>query len=273
MIQNGLKPIALDLRDYSAARTFGSVAPHTFAENYSVDTGKTMADQNADGLFQGCTGYTQTDNLVDEMGSILKASYTYFKTCMMEGHGYNQGCDIRTSLKSTQVYGVQELAETTDQEAEKHRGGKYFNVYNDGGLDWFDSVRSAVFINQKGASCGSPWFPIWEQVGSDGIILMPPLNQIQSPDSLPWHNYSCKGWKTINGVPYLMIKSWQGVNYGAKGWCYMSREVANKVFEIRGSGIFMQAHANTEDIQTIKVSILEQAITFLLMIIGLKRLN
>lgn len=271
-IRNGLAPITLDKRDYSYNLSFGGVHP-VFTSDYSVDFGKTMWDQNHDGFPYGCSGYTQSDNLIDEYQTIFKPEYTYKKTCFMEGHEPNTGCQLRTSFDSTRVYGVQALAETTDQEAEKHRGGSYYNIYDDGGLDWFDSIRVAIQKEAKGASVGTPWFPEFELLGQTGILSMPALNEIQNPQNLSWHNFSCKGWKTINGVPYLMIKSWQGLNYGDKGWCYMSRSICNAILEIRGSGAFIQTHSVPEDKQTIVLTLWDYVMIFWNRLQGLQHLN
>jgi hypothetical protein len=278
-IRHGTSPTSLDKRDYSYHGTFrkyGAVGAPVFADIFSVDIGKTMQDQNAEGFPFGCTGYTQSDNKGDEDDSIYRPDYTYLKTCQMEGHPPDQGCDIRASLKSTVVYGTQRIDETTDQEAEQHRGGPIFNVYDDGGLDWFDGIRIAVSGRGKGASMGTPWFPSWEHLGADGIVPMPTEDELYKastdPDSLAWHNYSCKGWTTISGKPYLRIKSWQGKNYGDHGWCYMSRELVNKIIEIRGSVVFIQGHPDG-NINTIKLGILEQILVFLYRILGIKRLN
>lgn len=271
MIQNGARPTELDPRDQSFHGTFGALPTYNLPEEFNVDAGKTMPDQNADGYPFGCTGYTQSDNAIDRDGNIYKPSYTYLKTCFMEGHQPNQGCDMRASLKSTRVYGLQKETETTDMEAEQHRGGQYFNVYDDGGLDWFDAIRSSVYSQKHAVSCGSPWFSEWAlpQVG----ILPSVFTYDGIPNHYAWHNYAIKGWKVINGTTYLLVKPWQGKNYGDNGWVYMSRYVANKVFEIRGAVIYTQASAKPEDIAMIKLDIWEYIMIFLNRIAGLKRLN
>jgi len=270
----GTFPVELDTRDYSYNRTFGTTKP-LFPDNYNVDIGKTMPDQNADGYFNGCTGYTQADNLGDELDSITKPPFTYERTCFMEGHDTTQPCSIRTSLKSTRVYGVQMLHEATEQEAAQHKGGPYFNVYDDTNLDWFDDIRAAILKEGKGASLGLPWF--WPHVSSHGIMPTPTLLELDmarySPFDIPWHNVACKGWKTIGGQPYLILKPWRGPNYGDKGFIYMSRDLTNTLMKIRGSAAFIQTHAKPEDIRTLKLDILETILVYLNRILGLTRLN
>ncbi len=112
MIQTGVR-CNPDHRDYSHTKTFGSIT--SFPEEFNTDLGVTNPNQNAEGLPFGCTGYTQAEVCSDQDGTIYKPSYTYLKTQMMEGTtGQNIGCDIRDSLKSTNVYGVQALNENND---------------------------------------------------------------------------------------------------------------------------------------------------------------
>ena len=276
----GLYPIPFDKRDASYAGTFrgfGQAKVIPFSDNFTVDLKLDIPDQNTTGYFFSCTGHTQTNNLQDEMGVKLDPIFTYKKTCIMEGHEPDQGCQIRPSLKSTRVYGVRKENDDPNIEVTLHKGGKYFNVYDDGGLPWFDAIRDAIRREKKGVSCGTPWFPTWNTVASHGVLPMPTGLELETarkrPNSLLWHNYSCKGWKTINGKPYLRIKPWLGKNYGDDGWLYMSREVANEVFELRGSGVFIQSYAKPEDIVQIKIDILQTVINYLYRIIGLQRLN
>lgn len=271
MIQHGTRPSRLDKRDNSFQRTFGGLPVALANQDYTLDIGKTMPDQNADGYPFGCTGYCQADISTTEDGDIYKPSYTYAKTCYIENHPQDQGCDIRNSLKSTQVYGLQRPDETTDIEAEDHRRGQYFNVYCDGGYDWFDSFRSALRTNKRPISVGSIWFGEYEQIGQDGKL--PTLFVYDgNPNNYSWHNFAIVGEKIIEGVPYLIAKSWQGRNYGDGGFCYFPRETMNAAMEIRGAVAFTFAKAKPEDINPIKLSIYEVVLLFLYRIIGLTRL-
>lgn len=270
-MRSGARPTALDTRDRSYHRSFGTTLPKKFPQYFSVDLGKTMPDQNADGLPFGCTGYTQSDNGGNEDAAIYKPEYLYQKTCLIENHPTDQGCDIRSSLKAAKVYGLQGLAETTDQEAETHRRGPYYNIYDDGGMDWFDSIRTALMDHKVGISAGTPWFPEWEYP-QNGIVTQ---NFVYdgNPDHYNWHNWAIVGFKDIDGWPHLVGKSWQGPGYGDKGFHYLDRATTNKVLEIRGSVTFFTTKATPNDVYTIKVSILETVLDFLYRILGLTRLN
>lgn len=278
MIRSGAKPTPLDKRDRSFHLSYGAL-PSVFEESFNVDVGLSMPNQDEEGLPFGCTGETQTDNQADEDILLYDAGYTYGRTCFIEGHPETSGCDVRTSLKSTQVYGFRKKGDAVTVLPEPRKGGGYYNIYDDGGLCWFDGIRSAIKKEKKGVSIGSPWFPSWGygRIASDGIMWMPTFSELEgvknNPYAVSWHNYACKGWVTIKGVPYLKIKSWQGKLIGDGGWLYMSREVANTVLEIKGSVVFIQTKSKPGDIITIKLSTLEVLISYLYRLIGLMRLN
>jgi len=267
-MQSGLKRVLADKRDLSFHRSFGSVPAPLPLLDYSYDDGKTMPDQNADGLPYGCTGYSQADIAGNEDNSIYKPFYTYQKTCYIEGHPTDQGCDIRNSLKVGQVYGVQRLDETTEEEAKTHGRGKYYSVDKLDGLDWFDSFRTALRNGKRSISVGTIWFPEWHMTGQDGILTSLFVYN-GNPNAYPWHNYAIVGEKTINGTPYLIAKTWQGRNFGDSGWCYLSSETFNKAFDIYGTCGFTQPAFSPQDTFTIKITILQFVIMYIGRIIGL----
>jgi len=268
--KNGTGPSKLDPRDYSFHKTFahyGAASPVNLPlDEYNFDSGLDMPDQNADGFPNGCTGYTQSNIAEDEDKASYDPSYTYLHTCVMEGHDYTQGCDIRTSAKCGQVNGMQVKGDTDLNNATKHRRGAYFSVDQAYQRDWFDSFRIAL-RNGKPISCGTPWFPEWERMGTDGIL--PDFTYDGNPNDVAWHNFAIKGETTINGLPYLRIKSWQGSNYGQNGWCFMSRDVFNKAFDINGTIALVQAEALPQDTVTIQLTLLQWALVLMGRYLGL----
>lgn len=258
MIRHGTKPIKKDPRDYSFHRTFGAVSsPLVFPDEYTCDAGLTMPDQNADGYPYGCTGYATTDLCQDEDGIQYYAPFTYWKTCDMEGHDYTTGCQIRNSLDSARVFGVLPYGFSADTFALEHRRGAYFNVDKVDGLDWFDSLRSALYLNRaekRAISIGTPWFPSFERpsaFGQKGII------PLESADvsKLPWHNWAIKGWITLGGTPYLVAKTWQGRGYGDNGYAYFSRAIINTLMAIPFTGAFTVRQFKPEDVQSVQSSV------------------
>ena len=296
MIRHGTRPAKLDRRDYSFHRTFGTVSPLQFPPEYSCDAGLTMPDQNADGNPFECTAYTSCDLGTDQDGIVYAPEYTYMKTLYIQGlPSTQQGSDVKFALKSAKIYGLlpkenmpSELVGkgenyTADQGhwpvdvdtiagKMEHRKGRYFNVYDDGGMDWFDSFRSALWLNKddkRGISIGTPWFHEWA-TPQNGVVTS---NFIYdgNPMNYAWHNWAIKGWKVIDGKIYLMGKPWQGKNYGDNGWCYFSRETIHKVMEIRGSIAYTLADAELKDIQSIQLGMLETVLVYLYRILGLIR--
>lgn len=295
-MKSGTRPQELDERDFSFAQTFGAITPIQLPSEYSVDNGITMPDQNADGNPYSCTAYTTTDLGTDQDGIVYEPKYTYMKTLYLQGlPPETNGSDIRPALKSAKIYGLLPKESVPENIKEKdedytanqanwnveldkiaglleHRKSGYFNIYEDGGQDWFDSFRSALYLNRndkRGISVGTPWFNEWTspQAGvlTDSFVY-------NGANLHSWHNWAIKGWTSINGTPYLIGKPWLGKNWGANGFCYVSRETINKVMEIRGSIAFTLKDATPEDIRPIQLGIIETILHYLYRMLGLVRL-
>lgn len=263
MIKQGVKPIKKDHRDYSFHRTFGN-QPQVFADSLNLDPGLTMPDQNADGLPYGCTGYAQAELCTDEDKIIYYPKFQYDKTLLMEGitpsdqNFEKGGCDVRDSLNSTIVYGLQAVGETGDQ-ALNHRRGAYYNVDLAQGLDWFDSIRNCLVLNQRTVSIATPWYIAFESP-YNGIIKAP---NTYDTTFATWHNWKVCGWKTISGSPYLIGKSWQGKNYGDAGYCYFPRDVINQTMLINGSGAFTLTPYTNQMAQRVILTIWQTVASYL----------
>jgi hypothetical protein len=236
-MKNGTLPHKKDKRNYSFTRTFGSIAPIGLPDEYNCDAGLAMPDQNADGYPEGCTGYTQASLCEDEDNQVYDPSFTYNKTLFIANLPPDSPCAVQDSLKSLVVYGVGKKGET-DAQAEVRRRGQYYQVQPATGLDWFDSIRSTLYVNRitkRSISVGTPWFFQWHFVPK-GILADFSYAGIE-----PWHNWKISGWKSIQGVPYLIAKTWQGPQFGDQGWCYISRETFNRCMAIPGTVAFTVA--------------------------------
>lgn len=308
-MKSGTKPATLDPRDYSFHRTFGTANPLSLPTEYCVDARLTMPDQVAEGNPFSCTAYTTCDLATDQDGKQYAPEYTYMKTLFMQGlPPTTNGSDIRPALRSATVYGLlpkqympaEVLGKgedftaaqgnwptAVDQVAGKleNSQGQYFNVWDDGGLDWFQGFQSALWLNRhdkRGISVGTPWFREWqkENVAPSGI-LTESFVYSGRPETVGWHNWACKGWARHNtkgelinpdtGELYLMVKAWMGSSVGDNGWVYMDRPTVNRVMEIAGSVAYTQANADKKDIFTIKLARIEQALIFLWRLVGMKR--
>jgi len=243
---------------------------------YNFDAGLTMPNQMADGRPYGCTGYTQTDCKTDQDKTLYNAGYTYEKTSYMEGHPADQGCDIRTSVKSLRVYGALPTTSKGDTsyldiEAAKHKSGQSFNVDKAQGRDWFDSFRIALRRQKEqgtndSISVGTIWAFGWS---ADGVIDTKDFIYSGRPFDYLWHNYKVCGEKTINGEPMLIIKAWLGKEVGDHGWLYIGRENWNKIFDIYGTIGLITAEAGPNDIYTIKLDMLQTVLVYLNRMLGL----
>lgn len=264
MISHGVNRVSLDRRDYALHRSIGTVAapqPMPLRE-YSYDLGKTMPNQLEDGYPYGCTGYTQAEIAGDEDKSIYKPAYTYEKTCMVEGHPMDRGCDIRISLKVGKVYGVQRIDEHTEQEAETHRRGNFFSVDKAQGMDWFDSFRAALRLTKCPISTVTIWFPEWLNPDEKGR-LSAFFAYDGRPDDYNWHNYKISGEKTIDGQPHLEVKAWTG------RWVYIGRQAFNRAFDIYGTAGFTQSSMLPGDILTIRLTMIEFILYYVRRVLGL----
>ena len=263
-MKSGVNPVKLDHRDYSFGRTFGAVSPETFGDSLNTDLGLTMPNQDADGFPYGCTSYTQTDISTDEQHVIFLPRFTYDQTMMMMGilpgdPDYEKvGCDLRDSLNSTIVYGMQPQGQPAGVSL-NYRNGAYFNVDLVQGLDWFDSIRSCIDQNRRSVSMATPWFSTFE-TPQNGVIRAPNSYDVSNAS---FHNWKCCGWKTINGVAYLVGKSWQGSTYGDMGYCYFPREVINSLMSLSGSAAFTVIPYSNQNAQTVILTLWQTIISYL----------
>lgn len=252
MIVNGTKPLK-KLPRKQFHRVFGSTAPDNIPD-FNVDAGLTMPDQNVDGAPTECTGYMSSDIMTDITKIVQCPDFMYAATLYLEGVGpTTEGADFHVALQALVALGSLPInlanlsalkqgelfvanwtnwADVLKTAARKNVQNGTLNLLGNG--DPFDSIMSAVYTSKLAGSLGSIWYEEWNNVGPDGILPMPA--NIEGTTYSPWHNYAAKGKKTISTTKYIPLKSWQGTAIGDKGWLYMSREVANAVFAVQGTG-------------------------------------
>lgn len=231
----GAKPTRHDHRDFDflKSKKFGGLYPE-FPENYSTEAGlwNPSQDEGCD-LFTppvppmpyGCTDYAQTDLLIDEDRKL----YNPMDLENTTHANANGGSDLRTSFKA-----VVKLHPDHPQ---------FFNIKPSGVLDWTDALRIAMVLGKlenRAVSVGSPWFPEF-MVAPQGIIPEPDWSLTIKGTTLSritWHDWNVKGWKTMNGEVYLIMKPWIGTQWGDNGFGYISRPVFNKLMSIGGTVAF-----------------------------------
>lgn len=257
MIKHGLKPIRLRRTDFSWHRTFGAFSASSLPENYDADAHLTMPDQNAEGLPLGCTGETTTDICTDEDFEIYDPKDLFDNT---PPNDPTVGRDIRDALKVAITRGPRKKDGTFGD-----KRTAYFNVESKGVLDFFDACRVVLWataMEKRSISIGTPWYPDWSSgiLGKDGIMSMPKNLNTQG---LPWHNWKISGWVTIDNIPYLLCKSWQGTGYGVNGIARISRDVINKVMKIYGTGAFTLSKVAKGQVYTMSWGMLEMIVDFI----------
>lgn len=248
-MNSGTKPTRLSHKDFDYHQTFGTVVPPSFPDEYLTDAGLDMPDQNAEGLPFGCTDVTQAELCIDETLEVVSPLILEAITHANALGGF----DIRSSLDAAMKLGW---------------FGAYFNIRHPQ-LDAFDSIRLAILSGapeKRSVSIGTPWYTIFHQVGTDGVIQAP---NTYDPTGLPWHNYKICGWKQINGQPMLIGKSWQGVSYGDRGFHYISRPILNSMMTVSGTVAFTATQVTPPNIQTVDLSYLQWLLSYLRTLVGI----
>lgn len=242
-IKQGTKPTKVSHKDYSH-RSFGAIRV-PFPPEYNTDAGLDMPDQNAQGLEFGCTDETQSQ-LTNDL--VQKEDTNPWQLEAITHANRLGGYDVRDALT---------WCLPPDPLHPKRLGWitGFFNIEAIG-QDMFDAVRTAMVsgaTEKRSVSVGTKWFPVFENVDTTGILQMPNF----SDSNYTWHNWKICGWKTINDQVYLIGKSWQGPQYGDKGYCYFSRPLFNQLMAVKGSVAFTATKGVLPPISTISVTWLQ----------------
>lgn len=274
LFEHGTQPTKLDKRDYSYHKTFGSIIPPSYPESLDLDAGFGCPNQNMPNEYfgipalpAGCTEYTVNEICGDEDKARYNPGYTESKIHASA----NGGTDMRVAFNSPCEHGVQLKEEATIFEALGHKRAAYFRVGQS--PDYFDGIRLALHSNNRPVGLGTPWYAEWSAAAAgnkltlnpDGTFnysvgdgtrsgIMPKPFNPRKTDGLTWHAWKVAGWKTINGVPYLIGKVWAGENVGDNGWLYFDRETINAVMAVFGSAAFTLAKATPAQIKTVGVT-------------------
>lgn len=256
-MNNGTGPTRISKKDYDFHRSFGTVGTTpNFPLAYFTDAGLWMPNQNTDEpIFKipmlpfGCTDYTQADLANDINNQLVCNPFDLDQVTNANARG---GYDIRQSLLA----------------AIKMRWiNGFFNI-RPHQLDFFDSIRLAMISGipeKRSVSIGNPWFPLFEEVKSDGILQIP---RSLNTAGVGWHNHKICGWKIINGETYLISKSWQGKLYGNQGYCYWSRALLNSVMAIPGTVAFTATKGVLPPISTISAPLWDWLVSNIKSLLG-----
>lgn len=238
----GYSPGKKSRRDYQLHKTFGAPALTELPASYAADNNN-FPDQGPTDL---CTAYTVTDIACDEKGIAYSPDFNFSMSKLISGDPPSTyGSDLRTAflvpsksgllpqakaMFSWQNNGRDFIADPKNwrpEDLDEAQKTKLAMFAIDFPYDVFDSIRSALWLTRnerRSIGVGTRWYDEWNSVGSSGIIPSKYQNFIT------YHAYAIKGWKTIQGVPYLIAKEWEGKGFGDDGFVYFPREVVNKEF-------------------------------------------
>lgn len=235
-IKFSLKKLAEDARDFTVSGLFDLPDPKTLPPNFIVPSTTFVKDQ----LYTDyCSAYASTAVSEDQEGIELSPEFQFFATKQIEGNS-DWGADLRDTGKSYTKTGSLERhltnfgpltnrqiildpsSWTPDQiaSAKKHLKASYIKVT--GPYDQFDNARCtlAYFRDDfRSIYTGISWCKEWISA-PNGIID-------KQGTQMDGHAFKVKGWKTINGVIYLVCQLSSGTNVGDKGFFYMTREIFN----------------------------------------------
>lgn len=245
-----------DTRRYDFHRTFGTAEQLVDCEfdrnlsNFNQNEPNPVTGDPA--LPNGCTAFARADIATNEDRIIYEPGFTYAKTCLIEGVPVGEPCTLESSFKSGVVYGLQAVGEVvTAAQALTHRRGPYFEVTLAPGLDWFDSLWSALLKAQKGLSVGTLWYPALTEAQT--------VDTVAISSTTDGHNWEATGVTTQDGVPRIHVKWWGG----EPKW--FGRAAVNALMAAKGSDclVDVDGKATPADIQTVRLTIIETLISYL----------
>lgn len=266
MNYSGTRPAQHIARVKPFVHAFGAATLQVLPD-FNVDPGLTMPDQNADQGFTECVGYTGADHLTDITRHTFMPDFSYAAARYVAGDGPGtNGASFHAGMEGVVALGgalwkdynypatyvakdkgelfVSDFANWTDKvktEALTHAQNGIRNVLTPG-MDAFDAVLLAAYQGRRGVSIGTPWMfsPPAQRAGNyrtwdlRGVCETPDLSL--NYFFFPWHNYAIKGKKTFDGVPYAIVKSWQGDQIADHGWLYWNRETVNGLLAMPKTG-------------------------------------
>lgn len=198
-----------DSRDFIFAKKYGQVP--VLPTEYNVDTPHPDTIQPAGNVM--CTAITTCDIAVDQ----TRVGYDW-QELFSRIPSNKDGADPRDALKEAVKNGLKRL-----DNGQYDKKWKSFWRADEGGMDKFDNIRSAIFTAQSPIALATPWYYNWMNKS-----ILPIGDSFYN-----YHMYSCEGWVSgwteINGEPHLIIEPWLGRKM------YISREVCNKVMSAWGS--------------------------------------
>lgn len=200
-----------DSRDLSYGKHYGQTT--VFPAEFNVDTPAIDTVQPSGNVM--CTCITSAEIAQDQTGT----QYSYVDL-FNRVPSNNEGAEPRVVLKEVVKNGLLPVGGDV-----RETKWKSFYRADEGGMDYFDNLRSALYLAHSPIAICTPWYWEWmnETVMSEG------KNQSN------YHMFCVEGWTVINGEPHLIIEAWVGRKQ------YMPRAVCNKVMSTWGSQAWVLA--------------------------------
>lgn len=266
-MKNGSKPLKKQPKRQFADYFGGSV----MVPDFELDSGLWNPNQEADNKPTECTSYHVADTFTDLLKKQCVPGFTFGATTFVENISpTTAGADPLAALQSSVIAGVltsdhnaQPQTEIMDANwsnwAEYQRTAALQNVAVDvhnalGFTDAFNSIISTMWTGQVSVALCTPFYREWlEGTGSDGIMPMP--DNVSDVSNLPYHCWSAKGQKTINGKTYIIGKTWIGPSFGDKGFSYISQDVLNPVLSLAGTGALVMVMTGQRFVPLVRITL------------------
>jgi hypothetical protein len=212
--------------DYSFHKTFGQAAPSEIPALLNMVT--RILDQ---GGLNACTAFAAV-----AIREWMKKPAQYDPVqqwnneCAVWGNpaqANQTGVDLNTQMATGVEKGFVPVGTTTPTD----NAAAYFSVtptksiFNPSGLDMYDSIKSAMSLQNSPLSAGLTWMQEWVSA-PNGIIV-----DNSGKTVLGAHDIKIAGWLTMSdGVERLIIQNSWGIDEGQNGLYYFDRATANQAF-------------------------------------------
>lgn len=171
---------------------------------------------------EDCTAFSSSAVRASMKGKNYNPQQYWVDECDYDGAPVTQN---GTSMETALNVGIEKgwtLEGTTTPHLDN--ASSYLQVTPSNGMDMFDSMRATMMQANAPLEAGVTWYEDWDN-SPNGIV--PASYQTV----LGGHAIKLAGWKTINGMPYIVVQNSWGSDAGDGGLFYFSREIANKIFD------------------------------------------
>lgn len=243
-ITGGLQEYIKDPRDFNfgAISTLSAGDIKSLPANYEIPVLYPHNQLNTD----FCTGYSVAEASEDQEGQPLHPAFQFAAGKSYVDDYRSWGNSTYNSLKGVVQIGSILLNDAPDmlpgkktrdflanwanwpselkEKAKAYKKQSYFDVANRWGIDYFDSIRLALWENKdfkRTIITGAQWEASWNHP-TKGIIPE------ASSGNTVGHQFEIVGFVVRDGVQYLKVYPNYGADLGEGGYLYMSRSVANR---------------------------------------------